>query len=122
MAKKGVFVAFRWHPDNEQEREAMAIRDSLLKDNFTDRQIFCDAMLRLKGRKPEMFQDYSKQVTKPYIEALLADFASHLLSEMRGLAIAPAQSEGNNETPLTEDEDTEFAKNIAASYLARRKR
>lgn len=122
MAKKGQFIAFRWHPDNEQEREAIAIRSVLLNDGFTDRQIFCDAMLRLKGRKPEMFQDYNKQVTKPYIEALLADFASHLLSEMRGLSIAVASSDSASETPLTGDEDTEFAKNIAASYLARRKR
>lgn len=122
MAKKSVFVAFRWHPDNEYEKEAIAIRDALLKDGYVDRQIFCDAMLRLKGRKPEMFQDYSKQVTKPYIEALLADFASHLLSEMRGLPVGSVQSEGGNETPLTGDEDTEFGRNIAASYLARRKR
>lgn len=121
MAKKGVFVAFRLHPDNEMEREAMAIYESLQKQGFSPRQIGTDALLRLANKKPEMFQDYSKQVTKPYLEALLEDFASHILQEVRTLGLS-TQAPTHNETPLTEDSDSEYEKNLVAGYMARRRR
>lgn len=121
MAKKGIFIGFRLHPDNEQEREAMLIYNELIKE-FSTRQIFTDALLKLKGKKPEMFQDYTKQVTKPYLEALLEDFARHLLGEMRSMSFSPNQAETDSDTPLTEDEDKDYEKNLVAGYLARRKR
>lgn len=122
MAKRSRFIGLRLHPDNEQEAEALKILDALIKDGFTARQIFTDALLKLGKRKPEMFQDYTKQVTKPYLEALLEDFARHLLGEMRSMSFSSVQSETDNDTPLTEDEDKDYEKNLVAGYLARRKR
>lgn len=122
MSKKGIFIGFRLHPDIEQERDAIEIYNRLLREKFTARQIMTDALLRLDGKKPEMFQDYTRQVTKPYIEDLLADFAQHLISEIRSMGLGVSVSPVSQETPLTEDEDEQYAKNLAAGYLSRRKR
>lgn len=116
-------IGVRLHPSDEYEKKALAIFDGLVKQGYAPRKIFTDAVLRLDGVKPEMFQDYTKQVTKPYLEGILEDFASHLLGEIRAMALVANTGETvSHEIPITEDEDTEYAKNIAAGYLARRRR
>lgn len=121
MAKKSRFIGVRLHPDNDYENRALEIFDGLVKEGYSPRQIFTDAILRLTKHKPEMFADFANQVTKPYLEAILSDFAREIIQAM-GERVVIQSSPSEYETGITEDEDTDYAKNLAANFLNRRKR
>lgn len=124
---KSLHIQCKLHEDIDYEAEAVAYYLEQIEAGHTPRQIITDALLRAAGFSPEMYSQKSAgggRLTVASLEQLLADFAQEIKQSLKGHSLRP--QEGNNEqgdnSESDEIEDEEFARNIAASYIARRNR
>lgn len=122
MVSKSELFAFRLHPDDEREADAIDVIKSMQKSGYTVRQIVTDAILRAGGHTPEMYRSTDDLITKGFIEQTLGDFAQHLLAELRAKGAIVSTGADSGKLPFDSEEDLQVAQNLANGYLARRKR
>ena len=64
-------VSFRLHPGDEYEAKALEILDYWLNEGVNVRHLLTDALLRLDGQTPEMFNDDEQALTRGILSATL---------------------------------------------------
>lgn len=122
MADKSEHIQCRLHEDVEYEGEAIAYYRKQISDGYTPRQIVTDALLRAAEFHPEMFPQDKGRVTFGKIEHLLSDFAQEIIRSLRGTNLRSVSDSDVSTNEQMDNEDMEFAKNIAAGYMTRRNR
>lgn len=122
MVSKSKTYAFRLHPDDIREADAMAIIEKAVEDGYTLREIMTDAILRAKGHTPEMYRQADDKISKGFIETILEEFAVHIVSELKANGRIVPSDDNTKASPFDSDEDEEMMRNLAAGWQARRKR
>lgn len=120
---KSLHIQCKLHEDIDYEAEAVAYYREQLEAGYTPRQIVTDALVRAAGFSPEMYAQHEKgggRLTVSSIEQLLADFANEIKQSFKGHSLRLNVDEDNPQSDAITDE--EFARNIAANYMARRNR
>ena len=126
MSKSGVHFSARLHPSNEYEDRAIEVLERLLRNGFKKRQIFTDALLRLDGVTPEMFnRDGTASHDAKYILDNIEGMLDELWSEMRHM-LEDVRVNGSQVIQEIHDDigdsnigDREYAKNMINAYRQR---
>lgn len=101
---------------NEAEKTADKIMQDLLAKGFTQKQIILDAILRAGGIDPASLPQDG--LTPARVESILAQFADHILGEIRNMGgVVPAPLSSEPEPP---GRSSPFARNLARSYANRK--
>lgn len=122
MVSKSKNYAFRLHPNDQREADAMEIIEALKEDGFTLRDIMTDAILRAGGRKPEMYRHTDDSISRGYIETQLEGIASHIISELRASGVITQVQATESRSPFGADEDEEMARNLVEGWKSRKQR
>lgn len=124
MAKKGISVSFRLHPDDEREKQAIEEIRKLEARGYTIREIMTDAILRAAGYTPEMFKSGNEKLTPALLESILTDFGKELMQSIRESGGAsPAPQSTSRPSPFDDDdEDIETMRNLVKGHAARNAR
>lgn len=117
---KGVHIQCRLHPENDFEDRALEHYNEQIKMGLTPRQIITSALCNAAGLTPDMFPQEKGRVTIGSIETLLSEFAHEIIRQLRG-NMQMVSSDELISDDISAD-DVQFAKNIAAGYMARRNR
>jgi hypothetical protein len=121
MAKKGISISFRLHPDDEREKQAIEVIQDLENKGYSIREIMTDAILRASGYTPEMFKSGNEKLTPTLLETILTDFGKDLIQQIRenGGMVAP-QTNVSRPSPFDEDEeDLSAMQNLIKGHAAR---
>lgn len=100
---------------SQAEKAADQIMQDLLAKGFKQKDILLDAVLRAGGVDPALFNQDG--LTPARVESILAQFADHILGEIRNMGgVVPAPLSSEPEPP---GRSSPFARNLARSYAAR---
>ena len=120
-------VSFRLHPSDEYEAKAIEVLDYWLNEGVNIRHLLTDALLRLDGQTPEMFNSDEQALTRGTLSAILdrkmAELRRDLADELSTLQVV-AQSDEAPSTAVNETESglSPAEQNLLKGFKKRRSR
>lgn len=113
------YKSIRFNPlTSSEDKEALAIIDSLEMQGFNFHQIVVDAILRAGNWKPEMFPKPNTPDMAIMMENMLANFAREIVEEIHKRGFQTVSISDDNET----GESSDFVNNFARTFMQRQQK